>query len=496
MDNRKFGAPTSRSHLQVGILLSFLIGLIVGRASSGPVTVLISSSHSEEIPRTSTSTTPFDIQFTVQRDQRRHGDQNLKTPHPRTNTTTINSRILTAVFGEVTDPMLRTLQELSNAQPSLTDSVDLLESQIAEFALMAMESMRSTLDVHTAIELLKEPGLPTIWIHNASYGPKSGISGEGIPTRADVKWLLEPLIHNSLLRIPSGYPLVHLFGTKPKGKGEGGENFLEIHAETADGPVSVSIEAPGGKLASDLVVSSTRPSREIYMSLDDIQEEMKRVTAGKRGLEIGGPTGDFAEAYKVANTTDLVNFSEKTLWGTFKDGSTFTYGEGGTGIVHITDGSTLDGIDDSSYDFVFGSHYLEHLNNPLKALASMKRVLKTGGHTVLILPRKEACFDHLRGFGRLEDLLVRYLHEVSESDMRYSNAEAWLLGNDLRLDPGAGTFDEFQARTLRFPVNKAIHTMVYDLDLLEILAKSLSFEVVRMGIQKDTFHQWIFLKKL
>jgi hypothetical protein len=127
----------------------------------------------------------------------------------------------------------------------------------------------------------------------------------------------------------------------------------------------------------------------------------------------------------------------------------------------------------------------------------MKRVLKTGGHAILILPRKEACFDHFRGLGLLEDLLVRYLHNVSESDMRYSNSEAWLLGNDLRSDPGAGTFEELQARTLRFPVNKAIHTMVYDLDLLEILAKSLSFEVVRMGMQKTMeLHQWIFVKKM
>ena len=490
MNKIRLHAPKSRSNLQVGIL-SFLIGLIVGRTSLGSMPLLVSSSLSKEI--TITRTTPSDIRFTIERNQR-HGDQHVKT---RTNTMTINTRILTAVFGEVTVPLLRTLQELSNSQSSLTDSVDLLESKIAEFALTALESIRSTVDIQTAIELLKEPGPPTVWIHNASYGPKSEISGVGIPARADVKWLLEPLIHNSVLRIPREYPLVHLFGTKPKGQGGGGENFLDIDAETAAGPISVSIAARDGKLASDLVVSSARPSREIYMSTDEIQAELKRITTGKRGLEIGGPSHGFEEAYKVAASTDLVNFSEKTLWGTFKDGSTFNYKNGGTGIVHITDGSTLDGIDDSSYDFVFGSHYLEHLNNPVKALASMKRVLKTGGHAILILPRKEACFDHFRGLGLLEDLLVRYLHNVSESDMRYSNSEAWLLGNDLRSDPGAGTFEELQARTLRFPVNKAIHTMVYDLDLLEILAKSLSFEVVRMGMQTTKeLHQWIFIKKM
>ena len=254
------------------------------------------------------------------------------------------------------------------------------------------------------------------------------------------------------------------------------------------------MEAPGGKLVSDLVISSARSSRHRLISKEDIQEELKQITTGKI---IGGPTGAFEEAYKTAATTDLVNFSENTLWGTFLNGSTFNYKRGGTGIVHITDGSTLDGISDSSYDFAFGSHYLEHLNNPLKALASMKRVLKTGGHAVLILPRKEGCFDHFRGHGLLEDILVRYLHNVSESDMRYSNTEAWILGNDLSRDRGAGTFEQLQARTIRYPVNKATHTMVYDLDLLEILAKSLSFEVVRMGIQKGAnLNQWIFMKKM
>jgi SAM-dependent methyltransferase len=495
MSKTRLGAAKSWSRLQVGVLLcvSFLLGVIMGR-NSGPMPLWVSSLSKEKTTTTSTTTpSNMEIRFTVERNQK-HRDQNLNTS---SNKVTINSRILKAVFGEVTDPLLRTLQELSNAQPSLTESVDLLESRIAEFAFMALESMRSTLDMNNTINLLKEPGPPTIIIHNASYGPKSGVSGKGIPTRADVKWLLEPLIHNSVLRIPRDYPLVHLFGTKPKGEDGGGENFLDIDAETAAGPVSVSIEAPGGKLASDLVISSARSSREIFLSKDEIQEELKRITTGKRGLEIGGPSSGFEEAYKTAATTDLVNFSEKTLWGTFLDGSTFNYKGGGTGIVHITDGSTLDGIDDNSYDFVFGSHYLEHLNNPFKALASIKRVLKTGGHAVLILPRKEACFDHFRGHGLLEDLLVRYLHKVSESDMRYSNAEAWILGNSLSKDRGAGTFEQLQARTIRYPVNKAIHTMVYDFDLLEILAKSLSFEVVRMGMEKNkNLHQWIFIKKM
>lgn len=407
--------------------------------------------------------------------------------------TDISIRIMKAVFGDLSDPMIQSLQELAEARPSLRKNVELLQFHINEFALTALESMSTHLDINATTVLLKEPEPATITIIKASYGPTtSDIVGQHVATRADVKWILIPLIHNSVLRIPKAYPLVHLFGTKPKGEDGGGENYLDVEAHTTAGPFNVSIEAKDGKLVSDLYISSAKGSKHLFISAHDLDEVLTSIATGKRGLEIGGPSHGFERVYKIANSTDVVNFAEKTLWGTFPEGSIFNYKNGGTGTVHITDGSTLDGIDDNSYDFALGSHYLEHLNNPLKALSTLKRVLKIGGHVVLILPRKEECFDSPRGLSRLEEFIVRYLRDVSESDMRYSNSESWILGNDLQRDRGAGTFEQLQARTLRFPVNKAIHTMVYDLDLLENLAKTLSFTVVRMGVSK---HHWIIMKK-
>jgi len=42
-----------------------------------------------------------------------------------------------------------------------------------------------------------------------------------------------------------------------------------------------------------------------------------------------------------------------------------------------------------SLDFVFSSHCLEHFADPLLALSEWHRVLKRGGHLVLILPHKQ-----------------------------------------------------------------------------------------------------------
>lgn len=253
-------------------------------------------------------------------------------------------------------------------------------------------------------------------------------------------------------------------------------------------------------LAQDLVFSSADPvvvSPPPTVSKEEMTQMIDTVCKGKRGIEIGGPSPPFAnkKIYQLATSTDMVNFSEKTLWGTFKDGSTFNYKGGGSGTVHITDGSTLIGIEDGIYDFLLGSHYLEHLINPLKALTTMRRVLKPGGHAILILPFKDKCFDHYRGISRIEEFTSRYLLKVSEEDMEYSNVVGWVFGNDLSKDKPAGNFEQLLARSLHFLTNKAIHTMVYDLDLLRDIAQTLRFEVT-MRHYEANLNQYIVLRKM
>jgi SAM-dependent methyltransferase len=199
--------------------------------------------------------------------------------------------------------------------------------------------------------------------------------------------------------------------------------------------------------------------------------------------------------YQMASSTDLANFAEKTLWGTQKHGSKYQYRRGGEGTVYITDGSTLEGIGDKSYDFVMGSQYREHLINPLKALVTMKRVLKPGGCIILILPKKEVTFERHGGITPSEDLLVRYLHGATESDTEYANIKSWLLGHDAALDGPASVYSQMMARSIRFvDENRAIHSTVWDLELLQNVALLLHMKVVAKGVE-DGLHQWIMLRK-
>ncbi len=62
----------------------------------------------------------------------------------------------------------------------------------------------------------------------------------------------------------------------------------------------------------------------------------------------------------------------------------------------IGDLQSLDGVDDCSVDFVIANHVLEHVENPLRALATISRVLRPGGFAFIALPEKRYTFDRNR----------------------------------------------------------------------------------------------------
>lgn len=53
------------------------------------------------------------------------------------------------------------------------------------------------------------------------------------------------------------------------------------------------------------------------------------------------------------------------------------------------DACYLNGIADESYDFVYSSHCLEHLDEPHIALRNWFRVLKTGGYLIVCVPHRD-----------------------------------------------------------------------------------------------------------
>jgi SAM-dependent methyltransferase len=46
-------------------------------------------------------------------------------------------------------------------------------------------------------------------------------------------------------------------------------------------------------------------------------------------------------------------------------------------------------VKDKSYDFVHSSHCLEHMKDPIEALHNWERILKPGGHLVMLVPDED-----------------------------------------------------------------------------------------------------------
>jgi SAM-dependent methyltransferase len=71
----------------------------------------------------------------------------------------------------------------------------------------------------------------------------------------------------------------------------------------------------------------------------------------------------------------------------------------------VSDLETMHGIASDSQDFVIANHVMEHVEDPLKALRSVSRVLRTNGVAYLALPDKRFTFDKDRAITPLDHLL-------------------------------------------------------------------------------------------
>lgn len=100
--------------------------------------------------------------------------------------------------------------------------------------------------------------------------------------------------------------------------------------------------------------------------------------------------------------------------------------------IELRDGGDAMNLPDGSYDYIFSSHCLEHLADPVTALEHWKSRLKTGGVLFLALPhpdmtywRPQNCRKHLHLFhpkdtaDMVRDLgFVNVIH--SERDLSWS----------------------------------------------------------------------------
>lgn len=206
-----------------------------------------------------------------------------------------------------------------------------------------------------------------------------------------------------------------------------------------------------------------------------IDRYLTTITQNKHGIEIGGPSETGKTIYKSAETIDNVIFSRDTVWSTHST-NTYSYYPGKSGKVIIHDATDISSVNDGSYDFLFASHCLEHIANPIKALFEFKRIVKENGFLILVLPEKSMCFDHRRNVSQFSVLLEQYNNNVSEDDL--STLPEILELHDLSMDICAGTFEQFKARSLQNVENRCLHHYVYSERLLQQLCEYIKCKYV------------------
>jgi SAM-dependent methyltransferase len=224
-------------------------------------------------------------------------------------------------------------------------------------------------------------------------------------------------------------------------------------------------------------------------SIEYHDELIRSISAQLRGIEIGGPSQSGRVIYEVAQCIDNVNFASKTTWS--EHGETYNYFAAKTGKQFIGEMTDLNFIADSTYDFVFASHVLEHIANPLKALRECVRVLRDNCHIILILPDKNVCFDHRRNYTQFKTLLTQYENGVGEDD---TSTLPEVIGNhDLSRDPSVGSLEEFVRRCLNNRENRCIHHFVYSEKLVRDICGYLDVEFVHT--LTNSLDMWFVLKK-
>lgn len=201
-----------------------------------------------------------------------------------------------------------------------------------------------------------------------------------------------------------------------------------------------------------------------------------RLFAGKKGIEIGGPSPVFREelpVYDILGSLDGCNYSPNTVWS--DNNGEYVYAPNKSGKMFIAEASNMSGLADASYEVVISAHCLEHCANPLKVLKEWARVLRLGGVLLTIVPIRKHTFDHRRPITTFAHLLQDYYEDKDESDL--SHLEEILALHDLSRDPPAGTLAEFRLRSLDNMANRCLHHHVFDIQLAEQAYEFLGIQI-------------------
>jgi SAM-dependent methyltransferase len=198
--------------------------------------------------------------------------------------------------------------------------------------------------------------------------------------------------------------------------------------------------------------------------------------------------------YALAERIDNLNFAAQTVWGpgpAKADAPAFCAGRT-PGRQVIAEGADLGPLASASFDFLLASHVVEHLANPLAALRAWARVLRPGGVLVLLLPHRQATFDHRRPVTELAHLRADAAAQQAESDL--THLPEILRLHDLSRDPDAGDAAAFERRSRDNFRQRCLHHHVFDTALALALVDEAGWQITRLA-WRAPYHIVLVLEK-
>jgi SAM-dependent methyltransferase len=224
-----------------------------------------------------------------------------------------------------------------------------------------------------------------------------------------------------------------------------------------------------------------------------LPREFVEPLAGAKALEIGGPSGWFRSGgklpvYEVVDSVDGCNYADDTLWGGSEGGGAYAPEGTPRGRMFILEAGDLSAIDSDSYDALLASHVIEHLADPIGALGEWSRVVRPGGHLLLIAPHKERTFDRRRPVTPLEHMVEDHERGVGEDDSTHFDEVIAL--HDMSRDRVARSDREgFEARTRDNLRRRGVHHHVFVTETLLRLLDHCGLEIraVHPRVPEDIF---------
>ena len=241
----------------------------------------------------------------------------------------------------------------------------------------------------------------------------------------------------------------------------------------------VSLVRSAGVLGASLTILD-----RTFRAASPLIIQVRHRLAGAEALEVGGPSqkfmpGGLLPVYDVLSSIDNVTFATETIWEGVL-GETYEPIEDVRGRQLIADGTNVGDI--GPYDAILSCHVIEHIANPMQALAEWHRILRAAGLLVLVAPHGGYTFDRRRPVTSFEHLIHDYERGTQEDDR--THVEEVLAWHDISRDPGLGGRAELRERIENNAKLRSMHHHVFDERLLKNVLEYSGFRIEHLTFKR------------